>query len=158
MAESVLSESATPIALSPPPSPTLPITTPLREQLKEATEKATGYVPYDWQVDIAEALCTRRDALCVAGTGSGKTLAFVMACLIDPQALVWIISPLNYIQKQQEKTFKAWGIKACSVNATTSYPGLHKVCAAHHVTSPTEYCNPGVGYSPREISGYHNLT
>jgi hypothetical protein len=65
MAETALSESATLLVTSPPPSPRLSAALCLRERLKTATKNATGYDPYDWQVDIAEALCTRRDALCV---------------------------------------------------------------------------------------------
>ena len=30
--------------------------------------------PYDWQVDVAEALTLGLDATVIAGTGSGKTL------------------------------------------------------------------------------------
>ncbi|KDN35537.1 hypothetical protein RSAG8_11494, partial [Rhizoctonia solani AG-8 WAC10335] len=63
----------------------------------------------------------------IAGTGKGKTLPFIMAYFVDSRVVIWIVSPLNYIQKQQEKQFRdEWNIPVCSVNATTSYPGLHK--------------------------------
>jgi hypothetical protein len=112
----------------------------LRQRLLDETKKATGYDLFDWQLEIAEALVNQRDTLCIAGTGSGKTLAFVMPCLIDPRALVWVVSPLNYIEKQQEKAFNDWGIQACSVNASTSYPGIHKVHISHTKIVLLEFC------------------
>ncbi|KDN33636.1 hypothetical protein RSAG8_13280, partial [Rhizoctonia solani AG-8 WAC10335] len=99
---------------------------PSLRDLASATEAATKLKPYDWQLEIAEALTERRDTFCIAGTGSGKTLAFVMPCFIDSMALVWIFSPLKYIEQQQEATFKGWNLQVCSVNTNTSYPGLHK--------------------------------
>ncbi|KAG9101097.1 hypothetical protein FS749_010280 [Ceratobasidium sp. UAMH 11750] len=82
--------------------------------------------PFEWQVDMAEALCKKRDVMCLASTGSGKTLPIVMPCFVDPRVRVWVVSPLNYVEQQQERLFNSWGIPTCSVNATTLYPGLHK--------------------------------
>ncbi|KAG8729895.1 hypothetical protein FRC10_003317 [Ceratobasidium sp. 414] len=116
------------------PSPNVPSEPPtahppdlnLRQRLVEATKLATEHEPFDWQVDVAEALCNKRDVMCLASTGSGKTLPIVMPCFVDPRALVWVVSPLNYLEQQQERVFNNWGVPTCSVNATTSYPGLHK--------------------------------
>ncbi|CUA68571.1 putative ATP-dependent DNA helicase RecQ [Bacillus subtilis subsp, subtilis str. 168] [Rhizoctonia solani] len=116
---------------SPPPDPEIlarrPPTPGIRQRLFDATYEATKKGPFPWQLDVAEALCDRRDVMCIAGTGKGKTLAFVMPYFVDPRALIWIVSPLNYIQQQQVRQFRdEWNIPTCSVNATTSYPGLHK--------------------------------
>jgi hypothetical protein len=100
----------------------------LRQRLFDATYLVTKKQAFDWQLNVAEALCNRQDVMCIAGTGKGKTLAFIMPYFVDPRALIWIVSPLNYIQQQQERLFQdEWNIPTCSVNATTSYPGLHKV-------------------------------
>ncbi|KDN39295.1 hypothetical protein RSAG8_08930, partial [Rhizoctonia solani AG-8 WAC10335] len=116
---------------SSPPNPEIlarrPSTPGLRQQLFDKIYLATGKIAFPWQLDVAESLCKRRDVMCIAGTGKGETLAFVMY-FVDSRVLIWIVSPLNYIQKQQEKQFRdEWNIPACNVNATTSYPGLHKL-------------------------------
>ncbi|KAF8598992.1 hypothetical protein BDV93DRAFT_408450, partial [Ceratobasidium sp. AG-I] len=72
--------------------------------------EATGIVPYQYQVNVTAALYSGRDVLCVAGTGSGGTLAFVMICFMRLDAIVWIVSPLNFIENQQNKQFRAWGL------------------------------------------------
>ncbi|KAG9084025.1 hypothetical protein FS749_005561 [Ceratobasidium sp. UAMH 11750] len=116
-----------PPAPAPPPPPAAEPNPLLRQRFIDAAKKHTHRQPYDWQLDIAEALHNRRDVFCIASTGSGKTLPYILNTLIDPRTLVWLVSPLNYIEQQQEKTFKEWNIRACSVNATTSYPGIYKV-------------------------------
>ncbi|QRW11903.1 DEAD/DEAH box helicase [Ceratobasidium sp. AG-Ba] len=121
---------------------TYPAGSKLRQELFDATKLATGWDPFDWQLNVAEALCKRRDVLCIAGTGSGKTLPFVMPTFVDPKALVWIVSPLNYIEQQQQKTFSDWNVKAFAVNATTSYLGLRSdILAGKYrviITSPEQ--------------------
>ncbi|KZT02561.1 uncharacterized protein LAESUDRAFT_601365, partial [Laetiporus sulphureus 93-53] len=39
--------------------------------------------PYDWQVDVTEALLLGMDCTVIAGTGAGKTMPFVMPLLLD---------------------------------------------------------------------------
>ncbi|KAG8699035.1 hypothetical protein FRC08_005541 [Ceratobasidium sp. 394] len=100
----------------------------LRRRLKEETHRSTGRTPFDWQLEMAVALCKGQDVLCLSPTGSGKTLPFVMPCFVDPRTLVWIVSPLNYIEQQQARVFsEEWHLSAVAVNATTSYADLHKM-------------------------------
>jgi hypothetical protein len=100
--------------------------TEYRARLASTTESVTGYKPHAWQLDCAVATHLGRDVCVIAGTGFGKTLPFVMNCWMDPNLLVWIVSPLNALGNQQAKTFRNWGIRAIAVNATTNYPGLRK--------------------------------
>ncbi|KAF8597052.1 P-loop containing nucleoside triphosphate hydrolase protein, partial [Ceratobasidium sp. AG-I] len=85
----------------------------LEQSFVEATKAATGFVPHPWQVSAACALYSgKRDVLVLAGTGYGKTLPFVMNCFLRPDLIVWIVSPLNYIEMQQAKSFLRWGLRA----------------------------------------------
>ncbi|KAF9560465.1 hypothetical protein CPC08DRAFT_608470, partial [Agrocybe pediades] len=52
----------------------------VRQKMFEELKRRTGGMikPYDWQLDIAEALLLGLDCSVIAGTGSGKTLPFVV--------------------------------------------------------------------------------
>ena len=55
-----------------------------RHTLSDAvTALYPAIMPYDWQVDLAEALNLGLDATVIAGTGSGKTLPWVMPLLLE---------------------------------------------------------------------------
>ena len=62
-----------------------------------------GRLPYDWQLDAAEALILGLDCIVVAGTGAGKTIPFALPLFVhDSQdKLVLIISPLNALEMDQ---------------------------------------------------------
>ena len=56
--------------------------------------------PYDWQIDLTEALALGLDATVIAGTGSGKTLPRAMS--LPPKEnhdkICLIISPPNELE------------------------------------------------------------
>ena len=56
--------------------------------------------PYNWQIDVAEALALGLDATVVAGTGSGKTLPCAMPLLLEGNRdkICLVISPLNELE------------------------------------------------------------
>ena len=56
-----------------------------------------GRIPYDWQLDAAEAIILGLDCIVVAGTGAGKTIPFVLPLFVQDHRdkLVLIISPLR---------------------------------------------------------------
>lgn len=62
-----------------------------------------GRAPYDWQLDVAEALLLGLDCIAIAGTGAGKTMPFIMPLLADKtgKKMVIIISPLNVLEYDQ---------------------------------------------------------
>ncbi|CAE6482439.1 unnamed protein product [Rhizoctonia solani] len=99
--------------------------TPVQDALVKARDK-TGHIPYKYQLDIALALEASRDVLCVAGTGSGKSLAFVLILFMYPEWILWIVSPLNFIEDQMAKDYSDMGFLATSVNASTLTPKLLK--------------------------------
>ena len=60
-----------------------------------------GSAPYEWQLDVAEALLLGLDSVVIAGTGSGKTIPFMLPLLHLPDKMVLIISPLKVLQTDQ---------------------------------------------------------
>ena len=77
--------------------------------------------PYDWQVDVAEALALDLDATIIAGTGSGKTLAWALPLLLDENRdkFCVVISPLNELEAdlvwRRRTLLKFWAYyRACA--------------------------------------------
>ena len=56
--------------------------------------------PYDWQVDVAEALALGLDTTVIAGTVSGDTLPWALPLLLEENRdkTCLIISPLNELE------------------------------------------------------------
>ncbi|KDN37036.1 hypothetical protein RSAG8_10389, partial [Rhizoctonia solani AG-8 WAC10335] len=102
---------------TPTPAPSLPqpLIGPMTytDTLREAAKKATGFYPRPWQIAVAWAVYYgTRDALVVAGTDYGKSLPFVLNLFLSSAMIVWIVSPLNYIEMEQVKVFTDWGLRA----------------------------------------------
>ena len=72
-----------------------------RRTLSDAvTALYPAITPYDWQVDLAEALTLGLDATVIAGTESGKTLPWAMPLLLEQNhdRICLVISPLNELE------------------------------------------------------------
>lgn len=66
-----------------------------------------GLEPYNWQLDVTEAVLLGLDCVAIAGTGSGKTMPFAMPLLVDrtKKKMVIVISPLNDLEEDQVSIF-----------------------------------------------------
>lgn len=76
----------------------------LRAKITEEFKKAfSNKAPYDWQLDVTEALLLCMDCILIAGTGAGKMMPFVMPLLADEtqKKKVLIISMLNALEEDQ---------------------------------------------------------
>ena len=64
------------------------------------TARCPTIAPYDWQIDLAEALTLGLDSTIISGTGSGKTLPWVMLLLLEENCdkICLVISPLNELE------------------------------------------------------------
>lgn len=47
----------------------------------------SGLDPYEWQLDVAEAIVLGIDTVVIAGTGSGKTIPFMLPLLLYPEKM-----------------------------------------------------------------------
>src|SRR5271170_429266 len=61
-----------------------------------------GKSPYEWQIDVTEAIILDLDCIVIAGTGAGKTMPFVMPLLLDEHKhkSVVVISLLNQLEAE----------------------------------------------------------
>jgi superfamily II DNA/RNA helicase len=73
---------------------------------KRCEEAFNGNKPYDWQIDVTEALLLGLDCVAIAGTGAGKTMPFGLPLLMDESRnkMVIVISPLNDLEAEQVST------------------------------------------------------
>ncbi|KIJ17503.1 hypothetical protein PAXINDRAFT_38753, partial [Paxillus involutus ATCC 200175] len=72
-----------------------------RKIVEEFRAQFNNLVPYDWQLNVTEALMLGLDCSIIAGTGAGKTMPFVMPLFAQPNKHVLIISPLNALEEDQ---------------------------------------------------------
>ncbi|KAI9069772.1 P-loop containing nucleoside triphosphate hydrolase protein, partial [Trametes sanguinea] len=95
--------------------------------VKEFRERMGGKDPYQWQLDVAEAILLRLDCTVIAGTGSGKTMPFIMPAFVEEQQVYIIVSPLNALETDQAERFRKLQVSAAVLNGTTFTTDLLKV-------------------------------
>jgi superfamily II DNA helicase RecQ len=95
--------------------------TVLEHIINEFKQIFEGRAPYDWQVDITDAVLLELDTTVIAGTGSGKTIPFILPLTAKERRnkMVLIISPLKELQKDQVSRFEKMGFTATALNQDT---------------------------------------
>ena len=73
----------------------------VRNKIQVEFRTQFGHDPYDWQLNVGEALVLGLDCSVIVGTGAGKTMPFIMPILADPTKHVLILSPLNALEEDQ---------------------------------------------------------
>ena len=100
----------------------------LRACLLVWTVTDTKLVPREFQLEATISIMSGRDSLIDVGTGYRKTLCMIIPCLLDPESLAVIFSPLKWLQVVQVLEFEHYGIKALAINEDTpNDPDLWKV-------------------------------
>ena len=100
---------------------------PTFSEVVQKTEEVFGFKPCTWQVKVAMALIKReKDVVRVSGTGSGKTLPFWLP-LFFTSGVVIVVTALNILGKQNEKSLEKVGIKAIAVSGETPWQQHVKV-------------------------------
>lgn len=77
-----------------------------------------------YQLEIASALYRGFDVVGIAATGSGKTLSFftplLMALEEGHDKIIFIVTPLNLLGKQNSEQLNSAGLTAVAVSAENS--------------------------------------
>ena len=76
-----------------------------RAKITRLFQERFGGDPYDWQLDVTEAILLGLDTVVIAGTGAGKTMPFVMPLLLHEKKKAIVISPLKILQADQVCNF-----------------------------------------------------
>ncbi|KAF7966472.1 hypothetical protein HWV62_38172 [Athelia sp. TMB] len=99
------------------------------EKVREVIRKRFDKRACWYQVKTALALYAKKDVVGKAPTGSGKTLSFfvglVMAMEEEPEEenMIFIVSPLNLLSKQNVETLNAAGLPAISLTSENNNVG-----------------------------------
>ena len=134
----------------------------LRQSLTKVCSERCNNIPYEWQLDAAEAFFLGLDCTILAGTGSGKSLPFVMPSMVHDKIVV-ILSPLNALEDDQASKYlpnytfcslarqvarcRKMGLKAIAVNHKTFSASLCKV------TIPSQQCCTSCSNSKFHLEG-----
>ncbi|KIM73718.1 hypothetical protein PILCRDRAFT_15010 [Piloderma croceum F 1598] len=97
-----------------------------RDELKQLFCERFGTDPFEWQLDMTEAILLGLDSVVIAGTGAGKTMPFMMPLLLDKAKKVIIVSPLKVLQADQAVRFEQMQIPTVAVNGDTWDSDLRK--------------------------------
>ena len=102
-------------------------------ELRELTQKITGFRPCHFQLKFAEAILDRNgDVMLEAGCGLGKTLGFWMPLFARENGIQIIVTALNLLGKQNIDTLKKAGIQGINITAETATPSNFRVeCTIH---------------------------
>jgi len=71
------------------------------EHLATLSSVILGLKPFEWQLEIAEAVLCGEDVIVNVGTGSGKTLCFTLPLLLHETDVVLVVSPLTALMVDQ---------------------------------------------------------
>jgi len=78
-----------------------------RAKVTQLFQERFGGDPYEWQLDVTEAILLGLDTVVIAGTAAGKTMPFVMALLLDGKKKA-IVTPLKILQANQVCNFLSY--------------------------------------------------
>jgi ATP-dependent helicase YprA (DUF1998 family) len=88
--------------------------------------------PCRYQIEAAKAFYVGRDVIGCALTGAGKTLLFWIPLLMAQEdrhkKILFVVSPLNVLAKQNVETLTKVGISAVAVAVENATSSTFKVC------------------------------
>ncbi|KAG6822390.1 hypothetical protein H0H92_014082, partial [Tricholoma furcatifolium] len=71
------------------------------DDLAAKAQKILNTKPFQWQLEIAQAILCGQDVVVDVGTGSGKTLVFTLPLLQDENDIIVTVSPLTALMTDQ---------------------------------------------------------
>ncbi|EMD35389.1 hypothetical protein CERSUDRAFT_21069, partial [Gelatoporia subvermispora B] len=92
------------------------------QRIRSLVQQKFGQHPCLFQIKIAQSLYEKRnDVVAIAATGAGKTLSFWMPLLMaledNQDKMIFVVTPLNILGKQNVELLNAAGIRGIAIDA-----------------------------------------
>ena len=88
------------------PGPPVPTVEEIRAKVQEVFSRRACL----WQCTAIQATLSGKHVCIDVGTGMGKTLAFLAPATLDPEKILFIVSPLNVLGSQNQQYLENAGI------------------------------------------------
>jgi hypothetical protein len=109
-------------------------------------------LPREFQLTATMAMMSGKDSLVDIRTGAGKTLCMILPCLLAPDTMAIIFTPLKRLQAVQVLAFARYQIKAIAINEDTpNDPELWKVCTLGTSAVDLSHITETLGHQKRCI-------
>lgn len=101
------------------------------KEIRDMCQEKLGKRPCWYQIQIALELRSGRDVVGCARTGAGKTLSFWIALLMTlaegREGMIFVVTALNLLGKQNASELEKIGIKAVALNKETAKTPIFQV-------------------------------
>jgi superfamily II DNA helicase RecQ len=91
------------------------------QEIHDLVEKQFNKRPCWYQIKVALALRAGKDVITCAATGAGKTLSFWIALLMameeGEEKMIFVVTPLNLLGKQNVDSLGQAGLRAIAVSS-----------------------------------------
>ena len=101
------------------------------KEIRNLVEKRFNKCPCWYQIKVALALHAGKDVITCTATGAGKTLSFWIALLMaleeGEDKMIFVVTPLNLLGKQNVDSLSRAGLCAISVSSENANAAVYKV-------------------------------
>ena len=101
------------------------------KEIRNLVEKRFNKRPCWYQIKVALALRSGKDVITCAATGAGKTLSFWIALLMAMEEgedkMIFVVTPLNLLGKQNVDSLGQAGLRAIAVSSENANATVYKV-------------------------------
>lgn len=94
--------------------------TPGFNRIRRKVKDKFGLQPYRWQTAIILDILSGFDVVLSAGTSAGKSLPYQAIPVINPDAIVLVVSPTIALMEDQVRAIKERGLKAVALTSDTT--------------------------------------
>ena len=101
------------------------------KEIRDLVDKRFNKRPCWYQIKVALALRAGKDVVTCAATGAGKTLSFWIALLMAMEdgdnKMIFVVTPLNLLGKQNVDSLSQAGLRAIAVSSENANATVYKV-------------------------------